>query len=388
LRTQGCVRSQEGTSVRSQEGSSVRSQEGAGVRSEEGSSVGSQGVEGSVSAVTLDVLDAGSLDEFCSQCSVIVNCAGPVTVLEDRGAQAAFRNRCHYIDAAGMSIVKERLLPHSREIQDLGLCFVISAGWMPGLSELLPAYAIERARASMDTIESASVYFGDSGEWSVNALRDGISFLRRIGLRSPGYFHKGELTRAKRSEALRKIDLGEPIGAGRFALFLTPELSEIGRRLSDGDVFTYTYLSGYRSALTSTLMAVVPLPEAVSVRMLRNVFRRSRLPVDGFVAARVIGLSQGRKLTMTARIVYEDRRDYWIHGLVLATVARMVAEANAAGVAPETRPVEARENRAAVATSSKAIEPGVQLLAEVADPSAIMEELRKAGIEQTERFET
>jgi len=114
LRTQGCVRSQEGTSV--------RSQEGVGVRSEEGSSVASQGVDGTVSAVTLDVLDARSLDEFCSQCSVIVNCAGPVTVLEDRVAQSAFRNRCHYIDAAGMSIVKERMLPHSREIQDLGLC--------------------------------------------------------------------------------------------------------------------------------------------------------------------------------------------------------------------------------------------------------------------------
>jgi len=75
------------------------------------------------------------------------------TVL-DRVAQAAFSRRCHYVDAAGMSFVKERMLPHHREIEDLGLSFVVSAGWMPGMSELLPAYADAKARAGMDTIES------------------------------------------------------------------------------------------------------------------------------------------------------------------------------------------------------------------------------------------
>jgi hypothetical protein len=358
-----------------------------------------------VSAAALDVRDASSLDEFCSRCSIIVNCAGPVTVLQDLVAQAAFRNRCHYIDAAGMSIVKERLLPHNREIQDLGLRFVVSAGWMPGLSELLPVYAIERARTRMETIESLEVYFGDSGEWSVNALRDGVSYIRQIGLRSPGYYHKGKLTRAKRSAAIRKIDLGDPFGARRFALFLTPELSEIGRRLSEADVFTCTYLSGYRAALISTLIAVVPLPEAVNVCLLRSIFRSNRLPVDGFVVARVIGRSQGRRLTLVARIVYEDRRDYWIHGVVLGTVARMVSaassvravsesditgvasESDIARVVSESREGEPRATLQTEVTESNAVKPGVYFLAEVADPIAIMDELRKAGLDQSEYFE-
>jgi short subunit dehydrogenase-like uncharacterized protein len=58
------------------------------------------------SAAHLDVLDAHSVDDFCGRSSIIVNCAGPVMVLQDRVAQAAFRGRCHYIDAAGMSLVK------------------------------------------------------------------------------------------------------------------------------------------------------------------------------------------------------------------------------------------------------------------------------------------
>lgn len=169
-------------------------------------------------AAHLDIFDAHSLDDFCGRCSIIVNCAGPVMVLQDRVAQAAFRSRCHYIDAAGMSLVKERMLPHRREIEDRGLSFVVSAGWNPGLSELLPVYADANARAKMDTIESLTVYQADSGEWSANALRDAVWYVRKSGLQSPGYFRKGEWIHAKMSEASRRVDLGDPVGAGRFLM--------------------------------------------------------------------------------------------------------------------------------------------------------------------------
>src|SRR5271167_1893501 len=77
--------------------------------------------DGRASAAHLDVLNPDSLDDFCNRCSILVNCAGPVMALQDRVAQAAFRARCHYIDAAGMSFVRERMFPHSQEIEDQGL---------------------------------------------------------------------------------------------------------------------------------------------------------------------------------------------------------------------------------------------------------------------------
>ena len=77
--------------------------------------------DGRVSAVQLDVLDAPSLDRFCSDCSIIVHCGGPVMRLQDRVAQAARQRRCHYVDLAGLALVKERLLPHTQEVADLGL---------------------------------------------------------------------------------------------------------------------------------------------------------------------------------------------------------------------------------------------------------------------------
>jgi saccharopine dehydrogenase (NAD+, L-lysine-forming) len=116
------------------------------------------------SAARVDVLDAQSLDRFCIRCSLIINCAGPVKLLQDRVAQGALRARCHYVDPAGLSLVKERMLFYNQEIADLGLSFVVSSGWMPGVSELLPVHAYLRAKTQMDAIESVNVYFSDSGE--------------------------------------------------------------------------------------------------------------------------------------------------------------------------------------------------------------------------------
>lgn len=315
-----------------------------------------------VSATQLDVFEARSLDDFCDRCAIVVNCAGPVIRLQDRVAQAAFRRRCHYVDPAGMSFVKERLLPYRREIEDLGLSFVVSAGWNPGISELLPVYADARARTKVDTVESLTVYQADSGEWSSNALRDAAWYIRKAGLQTPGYCHKGEWTRTKMSEASRRVDLGIPVGSGRFTLHSTPEQTALGRRLNHCDVFTYAYVSGFRTIVAVTLMALVPLPEEVGIRLVRNMFRRNRLAVDGFVTAQIVGRSQGHKFALTVQAVYRDRRDYWIHGLALATVARMVSE-------------------------GKGVQAGVHFLADAVDPVAFMVEVQNAGLELTEKLE-
>jgi saccharopine dehydrogenase (NAD+, L-lysine forming) len=261
-----------------------------------------------------------------------------------------------------MSVVKERMVPHGLEVADLGLSFVVSAGWMPGITELLPVYAYAQAKSRMDSIESVSVYFSDSGEWSNNALRDGASYLRQVGLSRPGYFRKGEWIHAKVSEASRKVALGEPIGVRRFNLFSIPELNEVGYRFSDCDFLSYSYISGLRNFVAAIAIAVLPVPEKCAVGMLRNVFRRNRLPVAGLVVVDVLGRSEGRRVCLRDRVVFEPGRDYWMNGIVAATVARMIAE-------------------------SEGVHTGVHFLVDAVDRIAFMTELRRYGVEQTETFE-
>lgn len=317
---------------------------------------------GKASAARLDVTAPRALDDFCAQCSIIINCAGPVSLLQDSVAQAALRSRCHYVDVAGLSFVRQRMLPHAAEIADLGLSFVVSAGWMPGITEIVPLYANSQARTRMEKIESLSVYFGDSGEWSPNALRDAVWYLRQNGLRRPGYFSKGEWKRATLAEASCKADLGPPVGSGRFSLVVDlPEQEEIGRQLVDCDVFSYSYLSGFRTVATAVLIATLPLPETLGLRLARGIFRRNRLPVDGFAAAQVCGYSKGRRYLFSTQVVYRDRRDYWINALTAAMVARMIAR-------------------------GESVKPGVHFLGDAVDPMSFMSELKTSGVEQSEGF--
>lgn len=316
-----------------------------------------------VTAAQVDVLDPRSLDEFCRRCSIVINCAGPVMQLQDRVAQAARRKRCHYVDPAGLGFVEEGMLPHSQEIADLGLSCVVSAGWLPGLSEIVPLYANVLARARMESVESLTVYFGDAGEWSNNAFRDAVRYIRKSGIHNPLYFRKGERVTVRKASPFSKIDLGDRLGLQRFSMYPLPEQNEIGQRLKDCDFTAYTYLPSFRTVIAGALIAMFPLPEKWGVRLLRNAFRRNRLPVGGFVVAEMRGQTKRRPATLKAEVVFEKGNDYWINGVVLATVARMIAE-------------------------GKSIQVGVNFLGDAVDPVALLTELRKVGVELTEKFES
>jgi saccharopine dehydrogenase-like NADP-dependent oxidoreductase len=318
---------------------------------------------GRASAVLLDVVDSRSLDNFCGRCSIVVNCAGPVMLLQDRVAQTAFRRRCHYVDVAGLSFVAERMLPHAGELATLGLSCVVSAGWTPGLTELLPLYAATRARTEMDAIESVTSYFGDSGQWSGNAFLDMVSYLRRFSLASAASFHKGERARAAMHRASLQVDLGSPFGVCRFNMFSTPEFDEVGRRLKDCDVAAYSYLPGVRPALAGAVVALLPMPSGFAARMLRQALSRSPLPAGGFIRVKVLGRYQGSRRALTVQLVYDRHCEYRINGLVPAIVARMIAQ-------------------------GKCVQPGVHYPADAVDPIVFLADLRKAGFEPAENFES
>jgi saccharopine dehydrogenase-like NADP-dependent oxidoreductase len=323
--------------------------------------------DGRVSTALVDVMNRNSVDDFCRQCSIVVNCAGPVMVLQDRVAQAALRKQCHYVDAAGLKTVRECMLPRSREIVDLRLSCVISAGLLPGISEILPLYANARARSQMDAIESLTVYYGDTGEWSANAFQEIAWMLRQRRSRGSnsmgsGYFQKGDWVEVSMLKASHKADLGGSLGPRRFYMGFVPEMSEMASRFADCALYSYGCLPGLRTTIIATVVSVIPLPRRFGARLLRNAFRKNRLSVAGFVVVKAVGRREGRSATLTAQIAYQEQQGYWLNGLVPATVARMISE-------------------------RKRVETGVHFLAEAVDPTAFMEELRKSGVEQTEQFE-
>ncbi len=69
----------------------------------------------------------------------------------------------------------------------------------------------------------------------------------------------------------------------RVSLFSVLELNEVGRRLTGCNFPSYSYLSGFRNAAMA--IALLPFSEKQEVGLLREIFRRNRLPAGGFVGA-------------------------------------------------------------------------------------------------------
>lgn len=74
------------------------------------------------------------LDNFCSQCLLVINAVGPSFKINDKIALHALRNNCHYIDIGGYGILRDLLKPYEKSIEAQKLCFIIGVGWMPGIS--------------------------------------------------------------------------------------------------------------------------------------------------------------------------------------------------------------------------------------------------------------
>lgn len=91
-------------------------------------------------------------------------------------------------------------------------------GWLPGMTEVLPAYAHTLAKDTMNAVKSVTIYMGDSGEWSDSGMRDIVWYLRKFGRQRPKYKHNQNWVRAKLSQVVVERDVGSPISRGLFSL--------------------------------------------------------------------------------------------------------------------------------------------------------------------------
>ncbi len=75
----------------------------------------------------------------------------------------------------------------------------------------------------------------------------------------------------------------------------------------------------------------------------------------------VLGRCEGQSRKLTVQLVFGGQQGYWINGLVLATAGRMISE-------------------------GQGVRAGVHFLADAVDPIVFLNELRQAGVEQTDAF--
>jgi hypothetical protein len=121
---------------------------------------------GEAEPVRLDLADESDLEEFCSGCSVVVNCAGPSYLVLDSVARTAFSVGADYVDIGGE-------LPAADALRAVGPASdrtaIFSAGAMPGLSGLLP-----RLIAQDRPLRRLETYVGGVARFTELSAADGL----------------------------------------------------------------------------------------------------------------------------------------------------------------------------------------------------------------------
>ena len=309
-------------------------------------------------AVPVNVLDANQLDAFCARCRVVVNCAGPIVEIGDRVAQAAFRWSCHYVDPGGFlrSVLNAEMAPmQDPALRARDLAFVVSAGWIPGLSEVLVRYADHLAASCLERPGMLRLYLADSSDWSFTGFRDMVWHARHRLI--PGLRHfRGGRARLPGPRSLTRMVTLPALGRRRVFLYVNQEIERYARARGEG-LAAYVGNVSLRSAAILGTIALVPgLADKRAARWIRAGFRRDYAAGlrSGLAVVQVdddAGSVEQRRLT----VMLIESRHYWLTGLVPAMVASMLADGHP-------------------------VERGAHFLGDAVEPMAFVEALKKRGV--------
>lgn len=143
-----------------------------------------------VSFQEVDILDAGSMNNFAEKCNILINCAGPGSEINGLAASAALNNKTDYIDVGGSHGLHGYLGEHKDEIVEYGLKFIVSAGMSPGLQELFISKIIEDDKSESNVLD---FYFCCNEEITYTSAMDIISEIMDSKDSQPKFFNNGDV---------------------------------------------------------------------------------------------------------------------------------------------------------------------------------------------------
>lgn len=122
-----------------------------------------------ITMLQVNAFDSVSIDNFCSKCNIIINCAGPSSLILDNIAKSSLKYGCHYIDVGGYDILYDTLKKTDSQVRNKNLTFIVSAGWIPGISGIFPQYIIKNYFDNANWVE---IYYGAIDQWSYSSSYD------------------------------------------------------------------------------------------------------------------------------------------------------------------------------------------------------------------------
>lgn len=129
----------------------------------------------------VDICNADELEQFCRQCDLVINCISPAYLYGSIIAKAAASVGAIYLDGVGV-VLEDKTIPENGT-------YIISSGYVPGLSEFLPKAIIKK---EFDSAERVVVYQGGTELCSEAAFADIVLSGENSGYSESSY-HNGTI---------------------------------------------------------------------------------------------------------------------------------------------------------------------------------------------------
>jgi len=305
-----------------------------------------------ICSVRLDYRSEKELDAFCSECMLIINAAGPSLIIEDKIARKALEHNCHYVDIGGYNALYDKLKPYEEEIKSKGLCYVLGAGWMPGISGLLPLYAIQRALSESVEIKHVCLHYGAVEAWSYGSSYD-LAASSKISKFS--WYKKDGKEIINSMNCSRQVYFPEINRKKTCYPLFDDQLEKCAKELKAESFITYAIMNDFRSTLA--YLAVRTLyknnPEKAARCIQRDSLRlRQKEGSWGLLKCRIEGTCGGAPAFREAKLKVTD--NFLPSALPSAVAARRIINGE--------------------------LSPGLDYLCYLTNPEAFLKELSNRGI--------
>ncbi len=301
----------------------------------------------------VDVCDESSVDSFCSDSFLVINSTAPSWEIGDKVLRSALKSGSLYVDPG---IYFDNSGSYHEEYLKKGLTAVLYAGWVPGVTGILPRHLYNLYGARFSRIDSLHTFCGDRSAWSPKASVDIMHhFIKGV---ESGFFEKGSWKARSFIHDLldaKFYKYPEPLGRYVVSPVFSIEHKQLAEEVKAGKLGFFAGIFGFRTLLRLLLIRYINMEDEKAVEILREALRREALykGEGGAVVSEMCGLSQGSHLKVKAHIY--ERNSVWLTGICTSVAVRMLLS------------TEGRRN-------------GVHFLSDYVDPACFLRHLEEYGV--------
>ena len=274
-----------------------------------------------IEAIEVDIFNETQLRNICQMSDIIVNCAAPASRIMDTVGKIAIQEERDYIEIGGYDYTNEEFRNNITPYNNIS--YVISAGWIPGISDYLAYYSDMRAGEIFDKKENMLFLFGDRNTVSDNSLLDIVKCHQKD--------EAGRLNIAKSGKIMKAINLIKsfdlPFGLKKKKGFthMTNELRIFARKHAEYDqIKSYIISYGWKTYFTFMKIALLIRSDEKCVRVLETAFQSE---IDekgkfGVTLVKISGFKDGKRMNLW--IAIETNNNHFMTGAGCAATVMLL----------------------------------------------------------------